>query len=778
MSSLPFGAQNPRHPRPSSRISRFMHELSAGRAQDALLAIMAVAVISLMVLPLPPALLDLLISVNIGLSVMLLMLSLYVSTPLGLSTFPTLLLFTTLLRLSLNIASTRAILLNADAGRIIETFGKLVVGGSVIVGVVVFLIIAIVQFIVIAKGAERVAEVGARFTLDALPGKQMSIDAELRAGILDKDEARANRATLQRESQLYGAMDGAMKFVKGDAIAGLLIALVNILAGISVGVGVHGMALADAASIYSILTVGDGLVSQIPSLFVSLAAGVLITRVSGAESETPPSLGSQIGQQIGAQPKALFVTAAVLALFMLVPGFPKVQFLVWSGLFMVGGFALQRAARRRVTWDPMTPAALHRDGIMRARSSTELESELVASYALTLRLSPTLAGLVAHAAPHQSRSRSDYHPIANANAPDSALAREIAHARETVTRRLGVPFPGIGIVIDERLPADHFAILVNEVPVAAALATIDNERDGLAQDHHNSTGRHGFAANADDSSVGTHESDRGARGLSLTATLADGTAALAPSIGRALRGVLAVHAHEFVGLQETKVLLAQAQRAFPDLVAEATRIVPLPRIAEVLRRLVEEGVAIRNLRDILQALIEWSPKEKEPIGLTELVRTHLKSQITYQVGGASRTVYAVTLSREIEEIVRAGIRSSPAGSFIDLAPALMDAFADGVAARLGAARSRAPVPPVILVSMDIRRYVRQLVASQLPDTAVVSYQSLTDDAQIKPMGELRDLGGSETASGESVPTLQVDGTSHDSHSSLQGRAQAIANDTD
>jgi len=419
-----------------------------GRIQDGLLALLAIAVISLMVLPLPPLVLDTLISINIGLSILLLMMSMYVSTPLGLSTFPTLLLFTTLLRLSLNIASTRAILLHADAGQIIDTFGQLVVGGSIIVGIVIFMIIAIVQFIVIAKGAERVAEVGARFTLDALPGKQMSIDAELRAGLIDKDESRDKRSELQRESQLYGAMDGAMKFVKGDAIAGMLIALVNIIAGISIGVGVHAMALGDAADVYTILTVGDGLVTQIPSLFVSLSAGILITRVSATEGEAAPGLGSEIGKQVGAQPKALIVTGIVLLLFMLVPGFPKVQFLLW-GLLLCGlGFVVYRVSTQRQRFDPMSTPGIHRDGISRPRTGMDIDTELVTSYPISLQLSESLLPVV----------------------EDGSISDEVDHAKNQVTLRLGVPFPGTSISVSDQIPTDHYVILVNEIPAASGSA--------------------------------------------------------------------------------------------------------------------------------------------------------------------------------------------------------------------------------------------------------------------------------------------------------------------
>src|SRR5687767_1552013 len=314
------------------------------RQHDLLLALLIVAVIALMILPLRPFMLDTLIALNLSLSVILLMVSLYIGSPLGLSTFPSLLLFTTLFRLSLNIAATRQILLHADAGDIIFTFGNLVVGGDIIVGVVVFLIIAVVQFIVIAKGAERVAEVGARFTLDAMPGKQMSIDAEQRSGAISQDEARRRRRHLQRESQFYGAMDGAMKFVKGDAIAGIVITVVNIVGGLAIGVAQRDMSAVDALETYGLLTIGDGLVSQIPALLISTAAGIVVTRVA---SDEEGSLGGDIGGQIFGNARALAIAAVFLVGLAIVPGLPAVPFLVLAAVFGAMAWRLSRKAAPR-----------------------------------------------------------------------------------------------------------------------------------------------------------------------------------------------------------------------------------------------------------------------------------------------------------------------------------------------------------------------------------------------------------------------------------------------
>ena len=304
-----------------NKIEAFIHKMT--KYTDLVLAGLVIAIIGLMILPLPTILVDMLLAINLGIAVTLMMMSMYINSVLAFSTFPTLLLFTTLLRLSLNITTTRLILVKADAGEVIATFGEFVVAGNLIVGIVIFLIITIVQFLVIAKGSERVAEVAARFTLDAMPGKQMSIDADMRAGVIDIDEARARRAEVEKENQLYGAMDGAMKFVKGDAIAGLIVTAINIVGGITVGVLQRGMEVGDALTKYSLLTIGDGLVSQIPALLIAMTAGIIVTRVSTDESA---ALGGDIGGQILNQPKALIIGGVMLFLFAFIPGFPNLSF--------------------------------------------------------------------------------------------------------------------------------------------------------------------------------------------------------------------------------------------------------------------------------------------------------------------------------------------------------------------------------------------------------------------------------------------------------------------
>ena len=308
------------------------------RHSDLALVGLLVAVIALMIMPLPTALVDTLIGANLALSFAIMMMTMYVRTPLEFSSFPTMLLFTTLFRVGLNITTTRLILLNADAGEIIQTFGEFALGGNFVVGAVVFLILTIVQFLVIAKGAERVAEVGARFTLDAMPGKQMSIDADMRAGVIDMEEAQRRRDVISQESKMFGAMDGAMKFVKGDSIAGMIVAVVNIVGGTVIGITQHGISAGEALEIYGILTIGDGLVSQIPSLIIAISAGILITR----SGDTQEDVGAQIGGQFFAQPKALLMAGGLIFLFALIPGFPKPQLFALAFAIAGLGYILDR----------------------------------------------------------------------------------------------------------------------------------------------------------------------------------------------------------------------------------------------------------------------------------------------------------------------------------------------------------------------------------------------------------------------------------------------------
>ena len=678
------------------------------RHADLLLVALVVAVIMLMVLPLPPFILDSLIALNLTISVVLLMVALYISSPLGLSTFPSLLLFTTLFRLALNIASTRQILLNANAGEIIATFGQMVVGGDVIVGAVVFLIVAIVQFIVVAKGSERVAEVAARFSLDAMPGKQMSIDADLRAGIIDKDEARQRRAKLESESQLYGAMDGGMKFVKGDAIAGLIIAAVNILAGLAIGVFRKGMDAGTALQTYAVLTVGDALVSQIPSLFVSIAAGIVITRVSDPGRVGSPNLGSEIAAQISRQPKALLVGGAMVFLLTLVPGFPKFQFILLGIAVASLGFFLV-PARRRYANAAQTPVpSMQKEGHDVARTLLDAEE-----HSLTIPL-------VVQAFPGVGSVLSPVH-----------FETELAEVRRYFSVELGIPFPGLVMRENGRLAEGEYRIYVDEIPVLAGqlaehevLALASRQMLDLARIPY----REGGTLVLGHTALWVPVEEIDALDAANLKYLEN-----EQILARSLLGVMRRHAGEFIGIQETQYLLKRLGEQYPDLDKELQRNVPLPRLAEVLKRLVRDEIPIRNLRVIAQALIEWAPREKDTVLLTEYVRIALTHYISHRFALEDGSLPAIVLHPRVEEQLRQALRQTSAGSVLMLDPEIGNQL---VANIKQAVETHVEKTAVLLTSLEIRPYLRKLTEVELADLAVVSYQELRQTVRVVPVSSV------------------------------------------
>ncbi len=636
---------------------------------DIAIAVFVVAVVALFVLPLPTVVLDGLISLNLAASIVLLCVSIYLPSALAFSSFPAVLLFTTLFRLSLNIASCKLILLQANAGHVIDTFGKLVVGNNFVVGGVVFLVIAVVQFIVIAKGSERVAEVGARFSLDAMPGKQMSIDADLRAGIITSDEAKRRREALEQESQLHGAMDGAMKFVKGDAIAGIIIAVINILAGIAVGALMHGMSIGDALHRYAILTVGDGMASQIPSLLVSIAAGIVTTRVATRDREAR-HLGQQIGAQITAHPRGMLMASGVLLAFLLVPGFPK-----WSFLLLAIGTAAAAflRMRQRRQAPPLDLLVLGPDARRLAEPEAGSPAEGIAA-PIAVRLSEDLRGKIELV----------------------ALQTRLAEAKSRVQRRLGAVFPRVQLTWDAALPAHGYALLVQDV--LAAEGTLP-ERDAIS----------------------------------------DGAVPAEDRLAAEVETLIERNAASLIGIQETQNLIQIMRREHGELVAELTRLVPPQRITEVLRRLVQEGVSIRNLRAIFESLITWSPKEPEDvIGLVELVRVDLHRQITEQFCGTSRVLDVVLFEQSLQERIEQAVVHTKQGSVLSLTRDAKQAITDQVVKILGGTRplekDRHGRPLAVMVSLNCRRYVKTMLQPVFGDLPVLSYQEIDEAIELNTVG--------------------------------------------
>jgi type III secretion protein V len=661
-----------------------------GRQNDLALAALLMAIVALFVLPLPTPLLDLLIATNLSISLVLLIVAMYVPSALSLSTFPSLLLFTTLFRLALNIASTKLILLHANAGHIIETFGKLIVGNSVVVGGVVFLIIAIVQFIVVAKGSERVAEVAARFALDAMPGKQMSIDADVRAGVLSSSQAQRRRAMLEQECQLHGAMDGAMKFVKGDAIAGMVIALVNVLAGLAIGTLIHGMSVGDALQRYAILTVGDGMVSQIPSLLVSIAAGLVITRVGGDTGGRDTQLAGQIGRQILAHPRALLISAIAVASFLLVPGFPRWAF-VMLALAILALWLVARSIRHRGE----TPGWISHHGV---DAMNDADPGQAIAAALNLGLGSGLS---------QSLDR-------------HLLELRLLDAKSAVESDLGPVFPHLQVSTARALDAESYHVRVHDVVVAQ--------------------GRLRPGWDLLDPSAAT-VAPAGAEigepfGPFARVVWVRSAAADAPTIGpeealaRHVEQVVREHAPDLLGLQEVHRLLHAVQRDAPELAAEVSRVIPAQRMAEVLRRLLQEGIPIRNLNAICESLTNWAGKEADTIALTELVRIDLGHYITSRYVTPTRQLPAILFASDVLERVNAAIDRSPRGNLLLLSPAVKQDILDQVH-RIASATQ---VQAVVIASAETRRYIKRLIEPAVPRLPVLSYQEIDDDVQLQPLG--------------------------------------------
>ncbi|QEA14537.1 type III secretion system export apparatus subunit SctV [Comamonas flocculans] len=694
-----------------SRLQRVVQVVTS--RNDLVLAAFLVAVIFMMILPLPTWLVDLLIGTNMTISAILLMVAMYLPSPLSFSSFPSVLLVTTLFRLGISIATTRLILLQADAGHIILTFGNFVVGGNLVVGLVVFLILTIVQFVVITKGAERVAEVAARFSLDAMPGKQMSIDGDMRAGTIDMEEAKRRRGIVEKESQLYGAMDGAMKFVKGDAIAGLIIVAVNLLGGIVIGTMQRGMSAADAMKTYSILTIGDGLISQIPALFIAICAGMIVTRVQ-SEDGGPSNVGKDIGAQVMAQPRALMIAAAVALGMGLIPGMPWPVFLVLALVVGGLGFTLLRSTRKvvdeatgQVTEVPAMQAAGEKPRKPKGDGSEE--------FAPTVPLLMDVAAGLQHSFDAET------------------LNDELLKIRRALYFDLGVPFPGIQLRFNEALEAESYNILLSEVPVSQGRL-----RPGYLLVRENTR-------NLDALQI-AYESDRKFLPHIPTLWVSDALRDTLSGSGIPfmdasqvltyhLAFVLKKYSADFIGIQETRFLLGAMEARFPDLVKESTRVLPIQKIAEILQRLVSEDISVRNLRTILEALIEWGQKEKDSVLLTEYVRSTLKRHISYKYSSGQNVLPAYLLAPAIEDQVRAAIRQTSAGSYLSLDPAVSKKLVENIrkaVGDIGASGQR----PVLLTSMDIRRYMRKMIEQDLYELPVLSYQELTQEINIQPLARI------------------------------------------
>ncbi|WP_426754119.1 FHIPEP family type III secretion protein [Myxococcus sp. Y35] len=673
--------------------------LKARKSSDVVLAVAMAAVLGALIIPLPAWLLDAGLAINLAAAVALLVAALRARDALKVTSFPTLLLFTTLFRLALNVSSTRLALAEGHAGDVIQAFGEFVVRGDYVVGAVVFAILTLVQLLVVTKGAERVAEVSARFTLDAMPGKQMSIDADLRAGAIDQAQARRRRRDLERESQMFGAMDGAMKFVKGDVIAGLVIVAVNLLGGTVIGVLQGGMSLSEAAATFALIAIGDGLVSQVPSLCIAVAAGLVVTRVAAEKEED--TLGAEIGSQFFGEARTLWVVAGLCAALALMPGMPHLTFLLLAGALGGLGYLLSRPGVLKPEAQDGAPA----EGPVEGAAGTPPESAAtpVGVSPLTLDLAPDLTAL--------------------AEADGAAFVHKTLNGvRDELFFELGVRVPGIRVrTLAAYLSTGEYRILVDEVPAGggqlipgALYALVPPDELAFLQVQ---------AEAATEPASGKVISRIPESGRALLETAQVPLRRPGELLADHVRAVLRTRAADLLGLQDVQGLLDGLEAQAPVLVKEALQKVPLPLLTDVLRKLLQEGVSIRDLRAILEALVSPTT-EGDAVALAERCRQALRRYLSHKFAPTG-PLYAYLVDPEVEEVLRG---MGPRGLAPD--PERVAEILEGV--RQVATDGRA----VLLTAPDVRRPLRRLCEGAFPDVAVLTYGELDGALQIRPIGRL------------------------------------------
>ncbi|PDO11251.1 MAG: flagellar biosynthesis protein FlhA [Candidatus Reconcilbacillus cellulovorans] len=673
------------------------------KMRDAVVMLGIAGIVLMLVLPLPTWLLDFLLVINISLALTILFVSMNTKEALEFSVFPTLLLVTTLFRLALNISTTRLILTQADAGNVVRTFGEFVAGGNLVVGVVVFFILVVVQYIVITRGAERVAEVSARFTLDAMPGKQMSIDADLNAGLINEEEAKQRRRKIQREADFYGAMDGASKFVKGDAIAAIVILLINAIGGIILGMTYHGMSISQSLTTFTILTIGDGLVSQIPALLISTAAGIVVTRSASEEN-----LAHDLNAQLTKYPRLLYWVAGVMAALGL---FTPINATV---TLPVGGALAYSAWRIRRNLDRRQAAETER---MEARQIEEV------------RTPESVLGLIT-VDPIEFEFGYGLIPLADAQQGGDLLDR-IVMIRRQCALELGMVVPVIRIRDNIQLRPNEYVIKIKGNPVA---------RGELLLHHYLA-----MSPGVEDESVTGIPTTEPAFGLPALwideamkerAELAGYTVVDPPSVvATHLTEVIRRHAHELLGRQETKALLDHVKQTNPALVEELVPgLLSVGDVQKVLVRLLKEKVSIRDLVTILETLADHASHTKDPDVLTEYVRQALSRQITQQyVPNENEPLQVVTLGASLERKIAESVQETGQGSYAVLDPATSQLFYQRIREQ-AQKLLQSGKQPILLVSPTIRMYVRQLLEKTMADIPVLSYAELEPQVKIQSVG--------------------------------------------
>lgn len=666
--------------------------------------LLVICVLAMMVIPLPTELLDVIIATNISFSIIVMMVVVYIGSPAQLTSFPSILLVLALLRIGITISTSRLILLNTNAGHIVETFGTFVVGGNLVVGLIIFLIITIINFIVITKGSERVAEVTARFSLDAMPGKQMSIDSDLRANAITAEQANERRQNLALESQLYGAMDGSMKFVKGDAIASIVDILINLVGGLIVGMMQHGMAFSDAIQTYSILTVGDGLVQQLPALIVSITAGLLVTRVN--DDNNKQNLGKLIFQQLSLTPKALVAASVLMLIFSAIPGMPSMVFIAIVVILLgIAGLLYLKAKKSAV---PKEESGL-------VESVEPTNSNDIVSW----KLAPLML---------QGSNNLKNGKYVN------IFKQAISQVQQQVLLDIGVRIPAIALRYTD-LPDNQYQLLLYEVPTTVGIIYPEHilalEQDvemlrGFCKEQPIANmASIGLSTNGFwiDKSYATQCDEFGVKYLDNETFL-----------NLNLSCTIKQHTLEFIGIQETKTLLDSMQE-YQELIRELLRMAPLNKISEVLQRLVKEDISIRNFKVILDSMLEWMQREKEITIIVEHIRKSLGRYIAHKFSKGTKLIPCFIMNQDLEDVIRNSIRFGDTGSYLSIDAKVTQALIKEVQHLYKENNcSRLQVPVAIITHMDVRRYVRSIIEHQLPFLPVLSYEELEGLAEFQGLG--------------------------------------------
>jgi flagellar biosynthesis protein FlhA len=672
------------------------------KMKDLSVLVGVIGIVLMMVVPVPVHLLDFLLVINIAISLTIILIAMNTSSALDFSIFPALLLITTLFRLALNVSTTRNILSEAEAGRVVATFGSFVAGNNIVVGFIVFLILVIVQFIVITKGSERVAEVAARFTLDAMPGKQMSIDADLNAGLINEQQARERRTKIEKEADFYGAMDGASKFVKGDAIAGIIILIINLIGGFIIGMSQRGMPFDQAATTYSILTIGDGLVSQIPALLISTASGIIVTRAA-----SDGNLASDLTKQLFLYPKLLYIVAGTITLLGLFTPIGPVATLPIAVLTAFGAYKMQKNLNIQAEQD-----------VVREEEQQIEEVRSPESVISLLQVDPIEFefgyGLI---------------PLADSSQGGDLLDR-IIMIRRQIALEMGLVVPVIRIRDNIQLKPSEYVIKIRGNTVA---------RGELLLNHYLA-----MSPGIDDDSIHGIETEEPAFGLPALwideatkerAELSGYTVVDPPSVvATHLTEVIKRHAHELIGRQETKALVDNVKELYPALVDELIpNLMSVGDIQKVLARLLREKLSIRDLVSIFESLADYSRYTKDSDILTEYVRQALSRQITQQFATGGDALKVVTVGPSLEKKIAESVQQSDQGSYLALDPNSTQLIYQRLSEQL-AKLIQTGQQPIILTSPTIRMYLRQLLERSMQDIPVLSYSELEPNVEIQSVG--------------------------------------------